>query len=86
MKIKTQGKRIPQQPVEQPPPMIVLEMREEVAETLEIILNNIGGNETGRRGHCTELGRALHEAGIPDSYAHPDKYEGSIYFKPTVTR
>lgn len=85
--IKTQATRFVSSPVTPPPTKVVLEMREEVAETLVMILNSVGGPREGRRGHSGEVLSALFEAGV--RVYTSDKclgYKDSIYFGPKVTR
>lgn len=79
--------------IEPPKPAatIVIEMREEVAETLLEIVRSISGNPSGRRGHADELSRALHDAGVDFLNAKRDidlrSYGANqIAFKSEVTR
>jgi hypothetical protein len=87
--IKTQAKRIPQAPVVPPPSMIVLEMREEVAETLRIVVGNVAGHASGRRGHTDEVYEALKIAGVRSLPPQCQDREGDrtyISFGKTVSR
>lgn len=76
-----------------PQSSIILEMDEEVAETLVSILNNVGGQREGRRGHAEDLLSALVRTGIHGIFARKDIQRseiggmpGSIYFNSTITR
>lgn len=68
--IPTTGERIPAAPVTPPPAVIVLEMREEVAETLKLLVGRVSGPLSGRRGHTSELYDALSRAGVRSISSH----------------
>ncbi len=76
------------------PDLLQLTVPRHVAETLHIILRNVGGNPDGRRSDVDQVVKALQEAGVRTGYAHPDidrsAWSGAIILtgkrsKPTAT-
>ncbi len=90
--VNTTIKEVPQPTVFTKVRTYHLELTEEEAQTLRLMMYRTGGSMTGRRGHTDSIGAALDAAGIghprdrhPDFKYLPGGAESRCWFSDTIT-